>query len=99
MAKKETKTNAVRMLERMKIPHEQLLYECDAFTDGSDMADKQGLPQKHITSAAARSLSLFPAHPGRRVRPRKRQAPGGPVPGDQNGASARQPIGRVSTTS
>ncbi len=48
MAKKETKTNAIRILERMKIPYEQLLYACDAFTDGSDMADKQGLPHDHV---------------------------------------------------
>lgn len=31
---KEVKTNAVRILERNKVPYELLTYECDEFIDG-----------------------------------------------------------------
>ena len=41
--KKETKTNAMRMLERMDISYEHREYECDEFTDGSAVADLLGL--------------------------------------------------------
>lgn len=37
---KETKTNAMRMLERAKIPYRLNLYECEEFIDGIDVADK-----------------------------------------------------------
>lgn len=44
MAKqKESKTNAMRILERMKIPFTHDTYECDAFIDGIQTADKLGL--------------------------------------------------------
>ena len=39
MGKKEVKTNAMRILERMGIPYEHLEYECDEFSDGSAVAD------------------------------------------------------------
>ena len=42
MSKKELKTNAMRMLDRMKIPYEYETYECEDFTDGIDTADKLG---------------------------------------------------------
>ena len=42
MAKKELKTNAMRMLDRMKIPYEYETYECEDFTDGIETADKLG---------------------------------------------------------
>ena len=48
MAKKETKTNAMRILERMKIPFTHQEYECDEFTDGSDTATKLGLPHEQV---------------------------------------------------
>lgn len=41
---KETKTNAMRILERQKIPYELLTYECDDFIDGIHVADKTGTP-------------------------------------------------------
>ena len=37
---KEVKTNAVRILERNKIPYELLTYECDEFIDGIHSAAK-----------------------------------------------------------
>ena len=40
MSKKELKTNAMRMLDRMKIPYEYETYECEDFTDGIETADK-----------------------------------------------------------
>ena len=43
MSKKETKTNAMRILERMKIPYEMRTYECDEFTDGIHVADLLGI--------------------------------------------------------
>ena len=42
MSKKELKTNAMRMLDRMKIPYEYETYECEDFTDGTETADKLG---------------------------------------------------------
>lgn len=33
---KEVKTNAVRILERNKVPYELLTYECDEFIDGHE---------------------------------------------------------------
>lgn len=41
---KETKTNAMRMLERQKIPYEAFTYECEEFIDGLHSADKIGAP-------------------------------------------------------
>lgn len=42
MSKEELKTNAMRMLDRMKIPYEYETYECEDFTDGIETADKLG---------------------------------------------------------
>lgn len=36
---KEVKTNAMRMLDRMKIPYEAHTYECEEFVDGIQVAD------------------------------------------------------------
>lgn len=44
MGKKELKTNAMRILERNKIPYTYDTYECDEFTDGIQVADKIGIP-------------------------------------------------------
>ena len=41
---KETKTNAVRILERNKVPYELITYECDEFIDGLHTAEKTGAP-------------------------------------------------------
>ena len=48
MGKKEVKTNAMRILDRMKISYEHREYECDEFTDGSDVASKLGLPHEKV---------------------------------------------------
>ena len=48
MSKKEIKTNAMRILERMKIPFDHREYECDEFTDGSDVASRLGLPHERV---------------------------------------------------
>ena len=42
MAKKEVKTNAMRILERNKIPFRINLYECEDFIDGVHIADMLG---------------------------------------------------------
>jgi Cys-tRNA(Pro)/Cys-tRNA(Cys) deacylase len=42
MAKKETKTNAMRILERNKIKYEVIYYECDEFKDGLHIAEQLG---------------------------------------------------------
>lgn len=41
---KEIKTNAMRILDRNKIPYEILQYECDEFIDGLHTAEKTGAP-------------------------------------------------------
>lgn len=49
MAKqKEIKTNAMRILESMKIPFEHYTYECEEFVDGLQIADKLGLPYEKV---------------------------------------------------
>ena len=41
---KEAKTNAMRMLERQKVPYQVLTYECEEFIDGMHSADLTGAP-------------------------------------------------------
>lgn len=49
MAKqKEVKTNAMRILETMKIPFRHYTYECDEFIDGLQIADKLLLPYEKV---------------------------------------------------
>ena len=48
MGKKEVKTNAMRILDRMKISYEYQTYECDEFTDGIETADKLNLPHEQV---------------------------------------------------
>ena len=44
MAKKENKTNAMRILDKNKIPYRIKTYECDEFIDGIHVADLNGDP-------------------------------------------------------
>ncbi|MGI6020390.1 MAG: Cys-tRNA(Pro) deacylase [Lachnospiraceae bacterium] len=47
MAKnKEIKTNAMRILDRLKIEYEVVSCECDEFTGGSKIADMEGIPHE-----------------------------------------------------
>ncbi len=48
MGKKEAKTNAIRILETMKIPYEVMTYECKEFVDGSHIADQLGLDHSRV---------------------------------------------------
>ena len=41
---KETKTNAMRILDKNKIPYEALNYECDEFIDGLHTARLTNAP-------------------------------------------------------
>lgn len=41
---KEAKTNAMRMLEKKKIPYEAISYECEEFIDGLHTAEVTGAP-------------------------------------------------------
>ncbi len=45
---KEIKTNAMRILESMKIPYTQYTYECDEFIDAIQIADSLGLPHEEV---------------------------------------------------
>lgn len=48
MAKEKIqKTNAMRILDRMKIPYEVLSYPCDSFIDGLHTADALGIPYEN----------------------------------------------------
>ena len=42
--KKETKTNAMRILDRNKLQYKELTYECDGFLDGVSIAEKLNQP-------------------------------------------------------
>ena len=65
MAKqKEVKTNAMRILERMKIPFTHLTYECNEFEDGIQIADMLGLPHEKVyktlvTVGASKNYFVF----------------------------------------
>lgn len=49
MAKaKEIKTNAMRILEKKKIPYETMTYECEEFVDALKIADQLGLPYEKV---------------------------------------------------
>lgn len=48
MAKKEVKTNAMRILDTMKIPYKHHEYECKEFVDGVQIADSLGLPHEKV---------------------------------------------------
>lgn len=48
MGKKELKTNAMRILERMQIPYEYQTYKCEEFTDGIQVADMLHLPHEAV---------------------------------------------------
>ena len=49
MAKqKEVKTNAMRILESLKIPYTHHTYECEEFVDGLQRADKLSLPYEQV---------------------------------------------------
>ena len=58
MSKKELKTNAMRILDRNKIPYEYETYECDEFVDGITTADKIGLPHDVFVIPIAAELDL-----------------------------------------
>lgn len=65
MAKqKEIKTNAMRILDRMKIPYTHQSYECEEFVDGLQTADHLGLPHEQVyktlvTYGASRQYYVF----------------------------------------
>lgn len=48
MAKKEVKTNAMRMLDRQKISYTYEEYECTEFLDGIHVADSLGLAHELV---------------------------------------------------
>ena len=49
MAKqKETKTNAMRILESLNIPYTHITYKCDEFIDGLQIADMLNLPHEKV---------------------------------------------------
>ncbi|ADL50201.1 Cys-tRNA(Pro) deacylase [Clostridium cellulovorans] len=49
MAKqKEIKTNAMRILDKLKIEYNHQSYECDEFVDGLDTAEKLNLPYEQV---------------------------------------------------
>lgn len=48
MGKKEVKTNAMRILDRMKIKYQFQAYECDEFVDGITTADKLNLVHEQV---------------------------------------------------
>lgn len=61
---KEIKTNAMRILENMKIPFRHYTYECDEFVDGLQIADKLFLPYEKVyktlvTAGSSRNYFVF----------------------------------------
>jgi Cys-tRNA(Pro)/Cys-tRNA(Cys) deacylase len=61
---KEIKTNAMRILEKEKIPFRHYTYECEEFVDGLQIADKLSLPYEKVyktlvTMGADRNYFVF----------------------------------------
>ena len=55
---KEVKTNAMRILDRNKVPYEILNYECDEFIDGLHTAQATGAPvEKSFKTLVAKGKS------------------------------------------
>lgn len=48
MGKKELKTNAMRMLDRLHIDYTYQTYDCDVFESGITTADQIGLPHEQV---------------------------------------------------
>ncbi len=48
MAKKEAKTNAMRILDTKHIPYRVLQYPCDEFTDALEIADQLNEPYEKV---------------------------------------------------
>ncbi|MGO5052294.1 Cys-tRNA(Pro) deacylase [Lachnospiraceae bacterium LCP25S3_G4] len=48
MSKNEVKTNAMRILDKYKIPYTMSTYECDEFVDGVQTADILKLPYEFV---------------------------------------------------
>lgn len=46
--KKEAKTNAMRILDKLNIVYDSISYECDEFKDGKQIADLLGLPYEKV---------------------------------------------------
>ncbi|MCD8119443.1 MAG: Cys-tRNA(Pro) deacylase [Lachnospiraceae bacterium] len=64
MSKKEAKTNAIRILESMKIPFSQYTYTCEEFEDALQVADMLSLPYEKVyktlvTEGKSRSYYVF----------------------------------------
>jgi len=64
MVRKEVKTNAMRLLERLKIAYRQHEYEYAEFKDGMQVADLLGLPRERVfktlvTEGADRNHYVF----------------------------------------
>jgi len=58
MAKKEIKTNAMRILEKHKIQYEVIYYECDEFKDGISIAETLGQdPEQCFKTLATKGKS------------------------------------------
>ena len=58
---KEVKTNAMRILDRNKIPYEIINYECDEFIDGLHTAEKTGAPVEQSFKTLVMQANLPPA--------------------------------------
>jgi len=48
MGKKEAKTNAMRLLDRLAVPYEHFSYEAGEFVSGEETAEKLGLPPEEV---------------------------------------------------
>ena len=60
MAKKEPKTNAMRILEKKKIPFTYITYECEEFVDGVQIADKLGQPHELVYKTLVYYVFVIP---------------------------------------
>lgn len=61
---KEIKTNAMRILEKEKIPFTNYTYECGEFIDGIQIADKLSLPYEKVyktlvTAGSSKNYFVF----------------------------------------
>lgn len=82
---KEVKTNAMRLLDTLRVPYRHYSYECHEFVDARHTAEALGLPAEKmyktlVTVGAPRQYYVFVIPIGAELSLKKARAPQAPRP-------------------